>query len=166
MLIVKQQSQVTDNMVNLVYHCNVIYTVAPKPKITSNSTNVTTMAGLPVTLSCHVEGDPNQYWVGWMHRESTIQQGEQYAMSTARTTRGTRHYLTIHTVKKPGEYKCKVFTINGSTDQKSHHVTVKNGTNMKYYILVRMLTNLLAFTDMKESNPPSHWNDLKKFLFS
>ena len=118
-------------------HCMiiiVIYTVIPKPKITSNSTNVTTTVGLPVTLSCHVEGDPNHYWVGWMHRESTIQQGEQYAMSTARTIRGTRHYLTIHTVKESGKYVCKLYTINGHVDQESSNtVTVENGMNMKYY---------------------------------
>jgi len=30
------------------------------------------MVGLPVTFSCHVEGDPNHYWVGWMHRDQSL----------------------------------------------------------------------------------------------
>jgi len=43
------------------------------------------------------------------------------------STRGTHHYLTIHAVKESGKYNCKVFTMKGPVDQKSHHVTVENG---------------------------------------
>jgi len=40
-------------------------TVVPKPpKIVNKPTNVTVK---PVTLTCHVEGDPAHYWVGWMY---------------------------------------------------------------------------------------------------
>ena len=112
----------------------IIITVIPKPKITTKPTNVTTMVGLPVTLSCHVKGDPNHYWVGWMYRDSIIQEGEQYATSTARSTRGTHHYLTIHTVKQSGNYVCKVYTIHGPVDETSNSVTIENGMNMKYYL--------------------------------
>ncbi|XP_065915517.1 limbic system-associated membrane protein-like [Dysidea avara] len=102
------------------------FKVIPKPKITTKPTNVTTMVGLPVTLSCHVKGDPDHYWVGWMYRDSIIQEGEQYATSTARSTRGTHHYLTIHSVKQSGNYVCKVYTIHGTVDETTNNVTVEN----------------------------------------
>ncbi|XP_065915521.1 uncharacterized protein [Dysidea avara] len=109
-----------------IHHNRVEFKVIPKPKITTKPTNVTTMVGLPVTLSCHVKGDPDHYWVGWMYRDSIIQEGEQYATSTARSTRGTHHYLTIHTVKQSGNYVCKVYTIHGSVDETSNSVTIEN----------------------------------------
>jgi len=91
------------------------------------------MVGLPVTLSCHVKGDPSFYLLGWMHKDSFIHEGEQYAMSTSRSTRGMHHYLTIHAVKESGKYNCKVFTNKGPVDQVSYHVAIENGKSMKYY---------------------------------
>ena len=79
-------------------------------------------------MTCHVEGDPAHYWVGWMHRESIIEEGEQHAMSTSPTFHGTSHYLTVHKVKVPGEYECKVFTIGGQVqDQATHQVNIDQG---------------------------------------
>ena len=123
----------------------VIWTVIPKPKITNKPANVTTTVGLPVTLLCYVEGDPNHYWVGWMYRDSIIQEGEKYAMSTSRSTRGTHHYLTIHTVEESGKYKCKVFTINGPVDQVSNEVTAENG--MEHEILILCYISITDMTD-------------------
>jgi len=104
-------------------------TVVPKPpKIVNKPTNVSAEVGLPITLTCHVEGDPTHYWVGWMHRESVIEEGEQHAMSTSPTFHGTSHYLTVHKVKVPGEYECKVFTIGGQVqDQATHQVNIDQG---------------------------------------
>ena len=102
-----------------------------EPKITSKSQNVTTGVGLPVTLKCYVEGDPSHYWVGWMSRNAIIQKGEEYSISTApgfKSTNGTTHYLTIHSVKVSGKYHCKVYTIEKKVlDQVTHQVLVDNG---------------------------------------
>jgi len=112
---------------------------------------LTTTVGLPVTLLCYVEGDPNHYWVGWMYRDSIIQEGEKYAMSTSRSTRGTHHYLTIHTVKESGKYKCKVFTINGPVDQVSNDVTAENGMSMKYQFCTYLDIHFVCiYTDMTD----------------
>ena len=78
-----------------------IHTVIPKPN------------RLPVTLSCHVEGDSNHYWVGWIYGESSIQ-GE-HSMPTSTN-------LTVHTLTAPGKYVCKVYIINGPVDQASDGV--------------------------------------------
>ncbi|XP_065914078.1 uncharacterized protein [Dysidea avara] len=87
---------------SLHYH-EVEIKVIPKPS----------KVGLPVTLSCHVEGDSNNYWVGWMYRESNIQ-GE-HSMSTSPN-------LTVYTLTAPGKYVCKVYIINGPVDQASDEV--------------------------------------------
>ncbi|XP_065914888.1 uncharacterized protein [Dysidea avara] len=126
------------------------FKVIPKPKITTKPTNVTTMVGLPVTLSCHVKGDPTHYWVGWMYRDSIIQEGEQNAMSTSRSTRGTHHYLTIHTVKESGKYKCNVYTIKGLVNQVPHHVTVKNDMTKPTPASLLDVIYELLFSDVSE----------------
>jgi len=104
-------------------------TVVPNPpKIVNKPTNVTVKVGLPVTLTCHVEGDPTHYWIGWMYRESIIEEGEHHAISTTASFRGTSHHLTVHKVKVPGEYECKVFTIEGQVlDQTTHQVNIDQG---------------------------------------
>ena len=103
-------------------------------KIISKSQNVTTEVGLPVTLKCYVEGDPSQYWVGWLSRNDIIQKGEDYSTSTSpslKSTNGTIHYLTIHSVKVSGKYHCKVYTIQKKVlDQVTHEVIVDNGTTL------------------------------------
>ena len=124
------------------------------------------MVGLPVTLSCHVKGDPNHYWVGWMYRDSIIQEGEQNAISTARSTRGTHHYLTIHTVKESGKYKCNVYTIKGPVHQVPHHVTVKNGMIVKFYLCRHIFTLFFAFVDKTKPTPVSLMDVIYKLLFS
>ena len=90
--------------------------------------NITTDIGLPVTLTCCVEGDPNHYWVGWMSRHTIIQAGEEHSFSMSpsfKSTDGTIHYLTIHSVKGASEYECKVYTITGAVrDQLTHYVFV------------------------------------------
>ena len=99
--------------------------------IISKPHNITTVVGLPVTLTCYVEGDPNHYWVGWMSRNSIIQAGEEHSVSTSpsfQSANGTVHYLTIHTVKTSGKYHCNVYTISKKVvDQVTHQVTVDNG---------------------------------------
>ena len=123
------------------------------------------MVGLPVTLSCHVKGDPDHYWVGWMYRDSIIQEGEQYATSTARSTRGTHHYLTIHSVKQSGNYVCKVYTIHGTVDETTNNVTVENGMNMKYY-LCRTCSYIYICIDATKPTPTSLMDVVYKLLFS
>ena len=98
------------------------------PKIINQPRNITTNVGLPVTLTCYVEGDPNHYWVGWMSRHTIIQGGEEHSISTSpnfKSTNGTIHHLTIHSVKETGKYECKVYTIAGDVqDQVTHHISV------------------------------------------
>ena len=102
-----------------------------EPKIISKPQNVTTEVGLPVTLKCYVEGDPSHYWVGWMSRNSIIQKGGDYSISTSpslKSTNGTTHYLTIHSVRVSGKYHCKVYTIQKKVlAQVTHQVLVDNG---------------------------------------
>ena len=114
--------------------CNIIMlcihtTVSERPaKIINQPHNITTDVGLPVTLTCYVEGDPNHYWVGWMSRHTVIQAGEEHSISTSpnfKSSNGTIHHLTIHSVKEAGKYECKVYTIGGDVqDQVTHHVSV------------------------------------------
>ena len=73
-----------------------------EPKIINKPENITTGVGLPVTLKCYVERDPSHYIVGWISRNTAIQEGEENSISNAtsfKSTNGTAHYLTIHTVK-------------------------------------------------------------------
>lgn len=117
-----------------------IVSVREKPKIEakiiSKSQNVTTGVGLPVTLKCYVEGDPSQYWVGWLSRNAMIHKGEDHSISTSpslKSTNGTTHYLTIHSVKVSGKYHCKVYTVQKKVlDQVTHEVLVDNGTALLF----------------------------------
>ncbi|XP_065918619.1 uncharacterized protein [Dysidea avara] len=105
-----------------------------KPTIISNPVNATvTRPGLPITLSCEVYGDPNQYWVGWLYKSSIIQNGDDdHSVSVSpsfRSLQGKTHHLTVHSVKHDGKYQCLVFTIgDGSVvDQLTHQVTISKG---------------------------------------
>ena len=118
-----------DNILYIVIHFLVI-----KPKVTTKCSNITTEVGLPVTLTCFVEGDPKHYWVGWLSRNTVIHTGEEHSISTApnfRSPNGTIHYLTIHSIKKSGKYECKVFSMTGDVqDQVSHQVLVHEGKSL------------------------------------
>ena len=109
--------------------------LAIEPVITNNCSNITTEAGLPVTLTCYVEGDPNHYWVGWMSRNTIIHAGQEHSISTSpsyRSPNGTVHHLTIHSVKVSGKYECILYTVEGDVQDKvTHHVAVHEG---KYFI--------------------------------
>ena len=102
-----------------------------EPKIISKSQNITIEYGLPITLTCYVDGDPSHYWVGWMSRNEIIQEGKEHSMSTSpsfTSTNGTVHYLTVHTVKTSGKYHCNVHTMSKKVvDQVTHQVVVDNG---------------------------------------
>ena len=136
----------------LCIHTNTLVT---KPKITSKSSYITTNIGLPVTLTCYVEGDPNHYWVGWMHRNTIIQSGEEHSISTSpnfRSRNGTTHHLTIHSIKISGKYECKVYSITGDCrDQVSHQVLISEGRHF-----TKQLTLLLIHVHM--CNVESHEN--------
>ena len=112
-------------------HTDILVT---KPKIINKPRNITTDVGLPITLTCYVEGDPNHYWVGWMHRNNVIQAGEEHSISTSpnfRSLNGTTHHLTIHKIKVSGKYECKVYSITGNVqDQLSYQVLVNEGTGI------------------------------------
>ena len=107
------------------------YTVISKPTITSTAVNATvTRPGLPITLSCEVNGDPNTYWVGWFYKTSIIQNGEDdHSVSVSpsiKSLQGTSHHLTVHSVKQNGKYQCLVFAIrDGSVvDEVTHQVNI------------------------------------------
>jgi len=80
----------------------------------------------------------NHYWVGWLHKGSIIQNGDDdYSVSVSpsvRSLQGTTHHLTVHSVKQEGKYQCIVFTIkDGSVhvvDQQAHQVTITKGTQL------------------------------------
>ena len=115
-----------------------LHTVLDKPpKITNKPCNVTIAVGLPTTFRCSVEGDPSHYWVGWMVRNTIIQQGEEYSISTSpnfqSTNNGTSHYLTVHTVKEAGKYECKVYSLEGDIeDFITHEVVISDGIYIAY----------------------------------
>ena len=103
----------------------------PKPIIISNPVTVNvTRPGLPITLSCDVDGDPNHYWVGWFYKSSIIQNGDDdHSVSVSpsfRSLQGITHHLTVHSVKHDDKYQCLVFTIrDGSVvDQLTHEVAI------------------------------------------
>ena len=103
-----------------------------KPKIVNPPVNATvTRPGLPITLSCQVDGDPNHYWVGWFYKTAIIKNGDDdHSVSVSPNFRsqqgGTTHHLTVHSVKHDGKYQCLVYTIrDGSVvDQLAHQVTI------------------------------------------
>ena len=113
-----------------MYICVVI--VIPKPQIISLPINATVeRVGLPITLTCEVSGDPNHYWVGWMHKNSIIQEGDDnsHSLSTLPSLMSpntTSYHLKVHYVKKPGEYTCQVYSLEGNQlDHVTHQVSVK-----------------------------------------
>ena len=119
-----------------------------------------------------MEGDPKHYWVGWMNRNTIIQAGEKYSISTSpnfRSPNGTAHYLTIHSVKKAGKYECKVYTITGDVqDQVSHQVFVPDTGKGQIKHLVSYIAICLSFTDDQaglSSSTSTLWEILKSFFF-
>jgi len=74
-----------------------------------------------------VNGDPNHYWVGWLHKNTIIQSddNDHYVRPLQGTTQ-----LTVHSVKVADKYQCQVYKIqDGSvTDQVTHQVSVDSGT--------------------------------------
>ena len=113
-------------------------TEKPSPKITSKPRNVTIAVGLSITFRCYVEGDPNHYWVGWMTKNTIIQPGEEYSVSTSpsfKSTNGTTHYLTVHTIKEAGKYDCQVYSLTGDVvDFITHEVIISNGMDNYVYL--------------------------------
>ena len=109
----------------------IYYTIVIKPKIIKKFSNIATDIGLPITLRCYVEGDPNHYWAGWLTRSTIAQAEEEKSNSTSLNfglRNGTTHYLTIHSIKVPGKYECKVYTVTAEIqDQISHQVIVTEG---------------------------------------
>ena len=104
------------------------------PTIISISQNVTTKVGLPVTLTCHIEGDLSHYWVRWMSRNAIVQEEEKHSISSSPSFNGTVHYLTVHSVKVSREYSCKVCTINNEVvDEVTHQIHVDNGMIKQYH---------------------------------
>ena len=88
-----------------------------------------TDVGLPVTLRCQVEGDPGHYWIGWLKRNTIIQAEEETASPNFGLCNSTTRYLTIHSIKVPGKYECKMYTVTGDIqDQVSHQVFITEGT--------------------------------------
>ena len=89
-------------------------------------------AGLPITLTCQVSGDPNHYWVGWMHQNTMIKgDGNSHSLSDSRSVMSmspntTSYHLKVHSVKNPGKYSCLVFSIEGKQlDNVTHQVSIK-----------------------------------------
>ena len=78
-----------------------------------------------------MSGDPSHYWVGWMHKNSIIQEGDtnSHSLSTSPSLMSpntTSYHLTVHYVKAPGKYTCQVFSIEGKQlDHVTHEVSVK-----------------------------------------
>ena len=101
------------------------------PKIINKPCNITIAVGLPTTFRCSVEGDPSKYWVGWMIRNTIIQEGDEYSISTSpnfQANNGISHYLTVHTVKEADKYECKVYSLAGDIeDFIIHEVAISEG---------------------------------------
>ena len=138
-----------------------------EPKIINEPENITTGVGLPVTLKCYVKGDPSHYIVGWISRNTVIQEGEEYSMSTSpsfKSTNGTAHYLTIHTVKVSDKYYCNVYTIeNKVVDQVTHQIHVDNG--MISYTVILHCYERCFITENDKSSPSTFFNTFSKLFF-
>ena len=106
------------------------------PKIVNPPVTTTvTRPGLPITLSCQVDGNPIHYWVGWFYKTSIIKSGDDdHSVSVSPNFRsqqgGTTHLLTVHSVKHDGKYQYLVYTIGDESvvDQLTHQVTISKGT--------------------------------------
>ena len=125
-----------------------------KPKIVSLPVTATvTRPGLPITLSCQVDGDPNHYWVGWFYKTSIIKnEDDNHSVSVSPNFRsqqgGTIYHLTVHSVKHDGKYQCLVYIIrDGSVvDQLTHQVTIGKGTEeTSSSSLLNALSGLLSY---------------------
>ena len=93
------------------------------------TSNFATDVGLPVTVRCYVEGEPNHYWAGWLNRFTIVQAEEEISSSNFGFCNGTTRYLTVHSIKVPGKYECKLYIVTGEVqDQISHQVFVTEGT--------------------------------------
>ena len=147
-----------------VYNCVVV-----KPNITSNCSNVTVEVGLPVTLTCYVEGDPKHYWVGWMSKNTFIHAGDEHSISTSpsfKSLNGTAHHLTIHSVKVSGKYECTLYNINGDIqDQVTHHVIVNEGKNFNELLTIT-LSCCLPVENHEDTMSPTSSPSLLKIISS
>ena len=109
------------------------FIVLHKPEIISRPIKSTVEIGLPITLTCVVNGDPSHYWVGWLHKNFTIQTGDGHSHSVSTSPTGslllpnsTSYHLTVHSVQAPGKYTCQVFNIEGKQlDNVTHQINVK-----------------------------------------
>ena len=139
-----------------------------EPKIINEPENITTEVGLPVTLKCYVEGDPSQYFVGWMSRNTMIQEGEEYSKSNTpsfKSTNGTAHYLTIHTVKVSDKYCCIVYSIeNKVVDRVTHQILVNNGT-IPYTVALHCYKQCFV-TENDKSSQSTFFDTFSKLFFS
>ena len=66
-----------------------------------------------------------------MSRNTIIQEGEEHSISSSpsfKSNNGTAHYLTVHSVKQVGEYKCNVYNLAGSVEDIIIHKVTISGT--------------------------------------
>ena len=109
-----------------------MYIPVVEPKITK--------IGLPITLRCYVEGDPNHYSVGWMSKNTILQQESSISsLPNNPSCNESIHYLTVHSIKISDKYVCKVFILTGDAqDQVNNRVLVTEGGNfnksLHYYL--------------------------------
>ena len=129
----------------------ILVIVISEPQIISLPINATVeRVGLPITLTCEVSGDPNHYWVGWMHRNSIIQEGDDnsHSLSTLPSLMSpntTSYHLNVHYVKKSGEYTCQVYSLEGKQlDHVTHSVKGMHMATRKF-ILTYILNVLFSF---------------------
>ena len=86
---------------------------------------------MPITLTCKVSGDPSHYWVGWMYRNSIIQKRDEdyahsFSTSPSYLSNEITQFLTVHSLKAPGNYTCQVYSIEGKQlDNVMHQVSIK-----------------------------------------
>ena len=82
-----------------------------------------------------------------MSRNTIIKSGDEHSISTSpnfRSRNGTKHYLTIHSIKVSDKYECKVYTIQGDVqDQVTHHVIVDEGRSFNIFINM-LYTHIIA----------------------
>jgi len=80
-----------------------------------------------------VKGDPSHYWVGWMSRNTIVQEGDKYSISNSpsfKSNNGTSHYLTVHSVKEAGKYECIVYNLAGEVEDFITHEVFLNSKGM------------------------------------
>ena len=83
-----------------------------------------------------------------MSRNTIINAGDEHSISTSpnfRSLNGTKHYLTIHSIKVSDKYECKLYTIQGDVqDQVTHHVIVDEGRSFLTFLLICYITHIIA----------------------